>query len=479
MRTVLITALLSFSIDAPAAVTISDPGQDVVDFTASATELSGLAWLSGSTYYAVSDDTNQRKVHELNIAVNPANGRITGASVVGTNTLATGYDLEGIAYCRPRGMWFVSDEGQNPNGGFVRAHSLPDGNLVGTVAIPSPMQNDRSNYSLESCTWGAGTLWTANEEALAQESALSTASSGSLIRLQKFDHLFNPAGQWAYQTDSFGFDSSLTTAERSGVSDLLALPDGNLLVLERALGIAFIPSYRNRIYLVNFTGATDVSGISDLDGAVYTPVTKTLLWEKNMGSISTRNFEGIALGPALPLISSSSYSVLLVADNGGGAQQHLYALVLNGLVAPPPMAQWRQGFWGTTSETGIAADNADPDGDGLENLLEYALGGDPNTAGQASLPQSSTASGKLTLIFARTLANADITIVVQAADTAAGPWTDLASSVNGAPMTALIGEATVTETGAGATRTVDVRDLYLLTDPAHPRRFMRLDVTRP
>lgn len=53
---------------------------------------------------------------------------------------------------------------------------------------------------------------------------------------------------------------------------------------------------------------------------VYTPVTKTLLWEKNMGSIATRNFEGIALGPALPAISSTSYSVLLVADNGGGTQ---------------------------------------------------------------------------------------------------------------------------------------------------------------
>jgi len=479
VRIILITASLSLALNARAAPSITDPLQDVVDFTATATELSGLAWLSGTTYYAVSDDTNQRKVHELNISVNPANGRITGASLVGTSTLATGYDLEGIAYCRPRGIWFVSDEGQNPNGGYIRAHTLPDGNLLGLVAIPSPMQNDRSNYSLESCAWGAGALWTANEEALAQESALSTASSGSLIRLQRFDHLFNAAGQWAYQTDSFGFDSSLTTAERSGVSDVLALPDGNLLVLERTLGIAFIPSYRNRIYLVNFGGATDVSGINDLDGASYAPVTKTLLWEKNMGSISTRNFEGIALGPALPSISSTSYSVLLVADNSGGTQQHLYALVLNGLVAPPPMAQWRQGFWGTTSEAGIAADDADPDLDDVSNLLEYSLGGDPTVAGQASLPQVSAAGGKLTLTFARTLANSDITLTVEGADSMAGPWTDLASSGGGSPMTALVGGVIITETGTGATRTVEVRDPHLLTDPAHPRRFMRLEVTRP
>ena len=123
MRTVLITALLSLSINAWAAITITDPGQDVFDFTANAAELSGLAWLFGNTYHAVSDDTNQRKVYELNIGVNPTNGRITGASVAQAIMLATGYDLEGIAYCRPRGTWFISDEGQHPAGGFTSTRS--------------------------------------------------------------------------------------------------------------------------------------------------------------------------------------------------------------------------------------------------------------------------------------------------------------------------------------------------------------------
>lgn len=479
LRTILLAAVVSLTMNSPAAVTITDPGQDVFDFTASAAELSGLTWLFGTTYHAVSDDANQRTVYELNIGVNPTNGRVTGASLAQTITLSTGYDLEGIAYCRPRGTWFISDEGQHPAGGFIREYTLPDGNLVRNITIPSPMQNDRLNFSLESCSWGAGVLWTANEEALAQESALSTASTGSIIRLQKFDHLLNAAGQWAYQTDSFGFDSSLTTLERSGVSDLLALPDGNLLVLERTLGIGFIPSYRNRIYLVNFTGATDVSGIADLDGAVYTPVTKTLLWEKNMGSVTTRNFEGIALGPALPAIGSNSYSVLLVADNGSGTQQHLYALIVNGVTAPSPIAQWRQGFWGATAGTGAAADEADPEGDGLKNLLEYAFGGDPKVASQTALPHGSAASGSLALAFNRNVTNTDITIIVQATDTLAGPWTDLAQSASGGPMTALVAGVTVAETGAGATRGVEVRDLYLIGDPAHPQRFTRVKVTKP
>jgi hypothetical protein len=35
---------------------------------------------------------------------------------------------------------------------------------------------------------------------------------------------------------------------------------------------------------------------------------------------------------------------------------------------------------------------------------------------------------------------------------------------------------TVTESGSGATLTVEVRDLYQISDPAHPQRFFRLHV---
>lgn len=475
----MIAVLIAAALPASAAVTITDPGAGVFDFTASAAELSGLSWLTGSTYFAISDDANQRRVHELVITVNPANGRITAAALGQTFTLATGYDLEGIAWCRPRGTWFISDEGQHPAGGFLREHTLPDGALLQSLAIPAPMQNDRSNYGFESCSWGAGALWTANEEALMQESALSSATTGSLVRLQRFNHLLQPAGQWAYRTDSFSFDSSLTTAERSGVSDLLALPDGSLLVLERTLGNDFIPSFRNRIYLVNFAGATDVSGIPDLDTATFNTVTKTLLWERNMGSISTRNFEGLARGPALPVLGANSYSVLLVADNGGGTQQHLYALIVNGVVAPSPIEQWRQGFWGTTAPIGPAADDADPDRDGLSNLQEYAFAGIPDVAGLGPVPQISALGGKLAISFYRNVTNTDATLTVQGSDTPAGPWTDLAESVNGGAMTVLASGAEVTEGATVPNRTVEVRDLFLTNDPAHPRRFLRVRVTVP
>ena len=117
--------------------------------------------------------------------------------------------------------------------------------------------------------------------------------------------------------------------------DLLALPDGHVLSLEREVG-GFLPHFRSRIYLLDFTGATDVSAFPTLSAGGYTPVTKTLLWE---GLFGFSNFEGITLGPRL---RDGSYGVLLISDNGSGQlgqRQTVLPLVLRGLpnvYAPSP-----------------------------------------------------------------------------------------------------------------------------------------------
>jgi len=149
--------------------------------------------------------------------------------------------------------------------------------------------------------------------------------------------------------------------------------------------------------------------------------------------------------------------------------------------APParPLENWRQTYFGISSNTGIAANTVDFGSDGLPNLLEYALGSNPLVENRSSLPICSATSGKLTLTFPRNVSATDVILTVQGSDSLIGGWTDLASSVRGAATTALVAGVTVTETNNGATFTVQVQDLYSITDPAHPRRFMRLVVSEP
>ena len=299
--------------------------------TGSNAGLSGLCYAGGTQFYAVDDSGGV--MQPATISVNPASGAITAASFVTALTLG-GADLEGIAYNAARNSVLVSDE----TGATVKEYTL-SGALRSSVSVPSVFSSYRSNFSLESLTVrGDGLeMWTCNEEALYNAGAgvndgpLSTPSAGSVVRLQRLSRsgvngVWAASGQWAYLTEPFGADSAFTTSERSGVSDLCVLPDGTLLVLERTLGYsAFIPHFENRIYKIDFTGATDVSAIKSLAGATYTRVTKTQLWSGNFGT--SYNFEGLCLGPRL---DGEATSLLMIAD-GDDLSNALYALKLAGL----------------------------------------------------------------------------------------------------------------------------------------------------
>ena len=122
------------------------------------------------------------------------------------------------------------------------------------------------------------------------------------------------------------------------------------------------------------------------------------------------------------------------------------------------------------------SDTADANNNGINNLLEYALGGD-YTSPDTSIPlvhprpELDPVTSRLRLVFNRYLARTDLTLTVQSADSPGGPWTDIARSTGGNAFTALVTGTGITGTGTGDARQVTV------TDPqAGPRRFMRLKV---
>ena len=165
-------------------------------------------------------------------------------------------------------------------------------------------------------------------------------------------------------------------------------------------------------------------------------------------------------------------------DRASNTATRTFTVTVNAL---PALSVWRQTYFGTTNNTGTAADSADPNGNGLANLIEYAFHLDPlaPATGTNAAPQVGKSAGNsLKLTFIRYLDRTDLTQSVAGADSPTGPWTDLATSVGGAPFAATAPGATAMESGSGATRTVTVTDSFVVTDPLHRRRYLRLNVTR-
>jgi hypothetical protein len=132
-----------------------------------------------------------------------------------------------------------------------------------------------------------------------------------------------------------------------------------------------------------------------------------------------------------------------------------------------PFGQWKLAHFGDVN----VRDDADTDSDGLSTILEYATGRDPFA--RSALPVLGSASKYLALTFFRNASATDLTMIVQGSDDLSA-WTDLARSTSGAGMVPLITGVAVAESAAGPLRLVEVRDLYPIGDPVHPRRFLRL-----
>ncbi len=128
-----------------------------------------------------------------------------------------------------------------------------------------------------------------------------------------------------------------------------------------------------------------------------------------------------------------------------------------------PLQNWRLAHFGTAEASGEAANDADPDADGLANLLEYALGGDPTIASSAPAPALSFTSSlprSLCLTFTR-IADPALVYAVQAAADPASAWGDIWTSTGAANT-------------AGPVTVADPVELA-----GNPRRFLRLRVTLP
>ncbi len=142
-------------------------------------------------------------------------------------------------------------------------------------------------------------------------------------------------------------------------------------------------------------------------------------------------------------------------------------------VVATPYNTWQLGHF-TSAELmnpAVSGDLADPDGDGIANLMEYALNLDPRQAQVTGLPTVGqvTVSGSqyLTLTYTQRTDTTGITYLPQVSG-------DLATWNGGPGNTVAVSNTTSPD---GLTQTVVVRDAASLTGTN--RRFMRLLVSRP
>jgi hypothetical protein len=325
------------------------------------TGLSGVAWLGDDEYVAVMDNSQHVLLFRLSLT---QTGKPIAVESLRIVTLSQRHDYEDVAPCpgavvqamqQDRGRTAVERGNDEPcvlvceeDTPAVRAFSLADGSIMGTVPLPANLLTRRPNRGPESLAIepDGRSLWTANEEALVNDGPPATVGGGTVVRLTRisltadeqplpFDRLRSrreapatTAFQAAYGVEPpHAFIRVFAGQPLSGVAALVALGRGRLLVLERSGGPG-LPPFASRIYLVNTAGAVDVSAVErDLAGRKEAVVEKRLLWSDSLGV----NLEGLCLGP---LLADGNRSLVAIADNGGiGTPNQLVGLAL---VSPAP-----------------------------------------------------------------------------------------------------------------------------------------------
>ena len=137
-----------------------------------------------------------------------------------------------------------------------------------------------------------------------------------------------------------------------------------------------------------------------------------------------------------------------------------------------PFAAWKLTHLGSAS----AADNADPERDGLGALAEYGLALLPeNHDVQPGVSAFNYPEGRrIRLIVQRDPDHSDITIEILATDNlVAGPWTVIATSTLGSAFT---GPGYYSgETATSGLKTVEIRDTVNMTSAS--KRFLKLRFT--
>lgn len=182
--------------------------------------------------------------------------------------------------------------------------------------------------------------------------------------------------------------------------------------------------------------------------------------------------------PATALLSGENVLTAEVRQSSANSSDLGFDLRLSGLHhAAIPYENWRAAAFGSSaSDAAIAGDLADPDQDGIANLLEYAFGLSPTQPdGPPLVPGVSLENSLLSLSFTHSTLATGTIFTLECAEDPAGSWTPAARSTGVNPFEALIPGITLVEVPVGAARPVHVT---LPPSATASRLFLRMAASR-
>ena len=294
-------------------------------------------------YYAISDDqgpgfaagSTPARFYTLAIDVSDGTLGAGDVTVLAVTTLlgpdgqpfpALSLDPEGLTLTRDDTL-VITSEGIPAKGiaPFVREFDL-SGQQVDELPVPgyyapTATQGVRPNLGFEAAAVAPNgqALFVGAENALVQDGPAASLTTGSPARLLRYQ-LKNGRldREYVYPTDPVA-EAPVPAGQFTvnGLVELLPLNNQFLLAMERSFSVG--AGNTIRIYRVALPGATDVSGVDDLDSLNRVRTAqKTLLLDLDELGLTLDNLEGMTLGPRLP---DGRQSLLLVSDNNFTAGQ--------------------------------------------------------------------------------------------------------------------------------------------------------------
>lgn len=299
---------------------------------------SGITSLGGNRYALVSDDEAADGFFIFRIDLNPSTGEIVSVYLedwkgnAEPQRNANGRsvrDCEAIAYHPSTNTLFIVGEGDQS----IWEYTLEGQTTGRQLSIPKQFRTIVKNGGFESLTFCQKTnrFWTTTEMTLPADGTTPSAThpgTYNLLRLQSFGEDLAPLAQYAYRTEA-GRSSSIGETYAHGVSDLCALPDGRLVVMEREANIRknYIGSECVvRLYVVNPEQAQPIAEetpLSQLSGSQFLVKQLIATFTTRIHTLNFANYEGLCLGPRL---ADGRQTLILVSDSQGGAGNDLYRL---------------------------------------------------------------------------------------------------------------------------------------------------------